>query len=270
MAAHQPQRLWQYCKKPIVIAHRGGGNEAPENSLSAFANMDSKNFRYIETDSHATADGVVILMHDASLARTTNATGKISSYTWAQMLEVADESGNHPVRLDDALRKFPKLVFNIDAKDQHVVRPLIKTLRRCDALEQVSLSSFNETRLKYLRRKLPGVRTSLGRGAIAWLVISALLPQRIGWKMAKAVPGVKHGVEAIQVPIIHRGIPVLTPRFIELCHARQQAVHAWTINDPQDMRALVRLGVDAIITDDPTLAQEVIDEEWAALESLHH
>ncbi|MFC5369757.1 glycerophosphodiester phosphodiesterase [Arcanobacterium bovis] len=270
MVTQQTQRMWQYGKKPIVIAHRGGGNEAPENSLSAFANMDSKNFRYIETDSHATSDGVVILMHDANLARTTNTAGKISSFTWSQILDVADESGNHPVRLEDALKGFPHLIYNIDAKDQHVVRPLIKVLKRCDALDRVSLSSFNETRLKYLRRKLPGVRTSLGRGAIAWLVISALLPQGLGWRLARAVPGVKHGVEAIQVPIIHRGIPVLTPRLIDLCHARQQAVHVWTINDPQAMRTLVRLGVDAIITDEPSLAQEVIDDEWNVLESLHH
>ncbi|WP_160149056.1 glycerophosphodiester phosphodiesterase family protein [Arcanobacterium ihumii] len=265
MKATKSTRMWQCGEKPVVIAHRGGGNEAPENSLAAFANMDSKHFRFIETDSHATSDGVVILIHDPDLRRTTDSRGRISKFTWEEILKVADESGNHPVRLDDALNGFPNLIFNVDAKSQHVVRHLIKTIKRCDAIDQISLSSFNETRLKYLRRKLPGVHTSLGKGAIAVLVIAAMLPPKMGRKLARTVPGVRHGVEAIQVPLLHGGIPVLTPRLIELCHERGQAVHAWTINDPDVMRTLIEQGIDALITDEPTLAQKVIDEEWTKL-----
>lgn len=257
------RRLWPIGEKPRVLAHRGGGHEALENSLEAFAMMESKGFRYIETDAHATNDGVAVLFHDSSLDRTTDGTGKIADYSWKQLARVRDYSGNPLVRLDDALELFPEIVFNIDAKSQHVVDSLITTIKKANAVERVSLASFSEMRLKGMRRSLRDVRSSLGTGAIATLVALSYLPSRLGLFFAKMlVPSVKHGVEAVQVPLKQMRVQVVTPRFIRLCHARGLAVHVWTINHEATMRELLAQGVDAIITDEPTLAQRVIDEYW--------
>ncbi|MCI7551591.1 MAG: glycerophosphodiester phosphodiesterase [Actinomycetaceae bacterium] len=257
-------RLWHIGRKPIVIAHRGGGNEEAENSLTAFANMAAKGFRYIETDSHATQDGVVILFHDPTLDRTTNGSGSISDHTADQIAAVRDASGNSPVRLRDALEQFPSVVFNIDAKSVQVVAHLARTIEDAGATARVSLSSFSEKRLKVLRRLLPGVRSSIGTSGIATLVFASILPAALGATVARAVPGADQGVEAVQVPIADHGIRVVTPRFVRLCHKLGYAVHVWTINDQTTMHRLLAMGVDGLVTDEPSLAQRVIDKYWAA------
>ena len=254
------QRIWDIGKKPIVLAHRAGGNEAPENSLTAFAKMEQLGFRYIETDAHTTKDGVVILFHDPILDRTTNGHGPIGNYEWADLTQVRDGSGNVPLRLDTVLEKYPHLVLNIDAKSWRVVSPLARVIYEQHAVSRVSLAAFSEFRLKVLRHLLPGVTTSLGEGAIATLVLLSRFPKRIQPLFDWLVPGVKRGVQAVQVPASLAKIPVVTKRFIDLCHRRGQAVQVWTINDADEMIRLLALGVDALITDEPSLARRVIDQ----------
>ncbi|XCB30994.1 glycerophosphodiester phosphodiesterase family protein [Arcanobacterium hippocoleae] len=196
------------------------------------------------------------------LDRTTNGHGKVSSYTWEELRKVHDESGNTPLRLAEVFKKYPDLVLNIDAKNFHVVRPLARAIREADAVGRVSLSSFNETRLKMLRRMLPGVVTSLGKGAMALLVLESKLPKRFWPLVDRFVPGVERGVQAIQVPCLFTKIHVVTPAMIELCHRRGQAVHVWTVNEADEMIRLLKMGVDAIITDEPSLARRVINYYW--------
>lgn len=249
-------RLWHIGGKPVVLAHRGGGNEEPENSIVAFERIRDKGFRFIETDVHATRDGVVVVFHDPVLDRVTDASGLIKNHTWRELSQIHDRSGNPILRLDNVLEHFPDTVFNIDAKANSVVRPLIATLKRSGAVERVSLASFSEARLKVLRHQLPGVRSSLGTAAIAHLVLAA----RGHASLAHGVPGPKRGVEAVQVPVSYGPVRILTPAFINLAHERGMAVHAWTINDEATMNELLDMGVDALITDEPTLAQRIIEE----------
>ena len=257
------KRMWKIGAKPVVLAHRGGGNEAVENSLSAFAAMEEKGFTYIETDSRATRDGVVVLFHDDDLERTTDAQKKIAQYSWAELQNVRDHSGHSIVRFDEALQKFPHIIFNVDAKCWSVVKPLARIISQHGAAAHVSLASFSEARLRALRKALPGVRSSLGTSAIAMLVLSSYLPGFLGRALAKiCVPGPARGAEAVQVPIEHMHVKVVTPRFIRLSHARGLAVHVWTINTASTMLQLLNMGVDGIITDEPTLAQKVIDNFW--------
>ena len=258
-------RLWPINQKPIVIAHRGGGNEEPENSLDAFAHMSSKGFRFMETDAHSTSDGVAVLFHDSVLDRTTDGTGPIGAHTWAQIQQVKDGSGNSPLRLDSALMAFPDLVFNIDAKSWTVVEPLARTLLAAGATDHVSLASFSERRLRVMRKALPGLRSSLGTGAIAGLVALSHLPMPLAKLLVRLVPGPKQNVEAAQVPMRWNRVDVVTNKFVKLCHSRGLSVHVWTINSAKEMKQLLAMRVDGIITDEPTLAQSVIDDYWAGL-----
>lgn len=255
-------RLWNIGEKPVVLAHRGGGNEEPENSMQAFKAMRDKGFRFIETDVHATKDGVVIIFHDPMLDRLTDSGGLVKDHTWRDLQDIQDTSGNTPLRLDEVLEEFPDIVFNVDAKVNSVVRPLIRTLKRQNAIEQVSLASFSEARLKVLRFNLPGVRSSLGMATIGRLVVAAHGPARLRKSAARGIPGPKKGVECVQVPVNFRNINVVDDRFVDLAHSRGLAVHVWTVNDEEDMRDLLDLGVDALITDEPTLARNVIAERW--------
>lgn len=252
-------RLWHVGEKPIVIAHRGGGNEEPENSIVAFERIRSRGFHYIETDVRATRDGVVVVFHDPVLDRVTDGSGPVKNHTWSEISQLRDRSGNPILRLDEVLEHFPDMIFNIDAKENNVVRPLISTIKRSRAANRVSLASFSEMRLKVLRQQLPGVRSSLGTAAIAHLVLASHGKRSSGF-LASGVPGPKRGVEAVQVPVGYGPFRVLTPGFIELAHARGLAVHVWTINEESTMCEMLDLGVDALITDEPTLARRIIVE----------
>lgn len=252
-------RLWKIGEKPVVLAHRGGGNEEPENSITAFRRMRDKGFRYIETDTHATRDGVVVVFHDPVLDRVTDARGLIKNHTWRELRNIVDRSGNPILRLDEVLEEFPDIVFNVDAKVNSVVRPLEATLRRCGAIRRISLASFSETRLKYLRYKLPGVRSSLGTSAIAQMVLAAQGPARFTSGLATGIPGPKRGVEVVQVPLNYSGRRIADERLIKLAHSRGQAVHVWTVNNPDTINHLLDIGVDGIITDEPTMTRELIE-----------
>lgn len=255
-------RLWKIGGRPVVLAHRGGGNEVPENSIEAFRTMRDRGFNYIETDCHATADGIAVVFHDPILDRVTDASGRISDWAWDDLRHVKDQSENRIVRLDELLEEFPEIVFNLDAKHNRAVKPMIETIRRADALDRVSLASFSEARLVYMRRKLPGVRSSLGTLAIARLVIAAKAPKGVRTAMIRGLPGPKRGVEAVQVPEAFKTIHVVDEAFIALAHSRGLAVHVWTVNERDDMEKLLNLGIDGLITDEPTLAREVIDQRF--------
>lgn len=238
-------------QQPLIIAHRGGANEYPENSIESFDAMRAAGFTHIETDAHATSDGVAVFAHDPQLDRTTDATGNIADYTWSELSKVKDASGHTLMRVDEVLDQFPDIVFNIDAKSDGVVEPLTAAVSRTRSEHSVCLASFNERRLGRIRSILPGVTTSMGMAAIARVVAAATLG-RPSSRLLRRLPGPEAGVDVAQVPFSYRRIPVLTPRFIAAAHSRGIAVHAWTINDLAGVDTLLEWGIDGIITDEPT------------------
>ncbi len=242
---------------PVILAHRGGGDEAPENSLDAVAHMHSLGIRHFETDAHATADGVVVLHHDDTVRLDPNKTAAISELTWEQLRGITTTSGQPIPLLGEVLDAEPGLYLNIDAKSDNVVDPLLNELSDHHAFERVLIASFSEARLQRVRTQVRADRltTSLGVSAVARLVAAAHMGMHPDtWR----VPGPRRGVRAVQVPPTFRGVPVVTPRFIATAHAYGLAVHVWTVNDPADMIRLLDMGVDGLITDRPTLARELL------------
>ena len=216
---------------PIVMAHRGGGDEAAENSMAAFRRLGEIGIRYLETDAQLTADGQVVLCHDSSLERTYSGEGLISEHTYSEILRLRDADGGQMPLLADVLNEFPELYLNLDAKTNEVAEPMLQVLEDHDALGRTMIASFSEGRLEKIRKEAgPEVSTSLG-------------------------------VSAIRT----RGIRVLDPRLVATSHAAGLAVHVWTINDPDQMVNLVQMGVDGIITDRPSMAKEIFQDMgvWA-------
>ncbi|VEI13747.1 glycerophosphodiester phosphodiesterase [Trueperella bialowiezensis] len=253
-------RLWSVGGEPVVLAHRGGSNEAPENSIEAFRAMHELGFYHIETDCQLTADGRVVVFHDPFLDRVTDASGLISDWTWDDLQHVQDHSGNRIVLLDELLEEFPDFVLNVDAKTGEVAAPMAQVISRHNAVDRVSLASFSERRLRRLRRMLPGVRSSMGTMAIARIVVASKAPRALRRLVVHKLPGPAQGVEAVQVPEFFKEIEVVNERFVALAHSLGLAVHVWTVNEEADMRKLLALGVDGLITDEPSLARAVIAE----------
>jgi glycerophosphoryl diester phosphodiesterase len=247
---------------PLAFAHRGGALEAPENSWTSFRHAYELGYRYMETDVHATRDGVVVAIHDADLARTAARGGLVRDWSWADLsavrLAAVDEP---PPRLDELLEAWPEIRWNIDAKHDSVVGPLIETVHRCGALDRICITSFSDRRLSRLRRALgPGLCTGMGPAATAALRMASVL----GGRATTAVAPRISGFGAAQVPIRHGRVGIVDPRFIETAHRLGVQVHVWTVDEAGVMRHLLDMGVDGIMTDRPTLLKEVLVErgQW--------
>ena len=238
---------------PLAFAHRGGASDAPENTLAAFGDAVEIGFRYLETDAHCTADGVVVAFHDDRLDRVTDRTGTIAELPWSEVA-AARVDGREPIPLlEDLLMTWPDVCLNIDAKHDEVVDPLIDLVKKTGTGDRVCLASFSDERIGRMRAALPGVVTSLGARATARLRAAAT-----------GLPAGRFEGECAQVPPKVKGLPMVTGRFVETAHARGLEVHVWTIDDPDEMRRLLDLGVDGIMTDRPRVLKQVLIDrgEW--------
>ena len=244
-------------RRRTVMAHRGGGAEVPENTWSAVEHVAALGLEWMETDLRVTADGVVVLSHDPTLDRTTTGAGRILARTWREISRLDAGDGRPPVRLDELLAAQPSLFLNVDVKDSQAVQPALQAVRAADALERVRFASFSARRLAVLRRQEPRATTSLGVADVVGLMGLAeagiLVPHtRWGWTQGR--------VDAVQVPVRRRGVPVATARLVATAHHYGLEVHVWTVDEEPEMRRLVGMGVDCIITDRPTLALEVLQD----------
>jgi glycerophosphoryl diester phosphodiesterase len=211
--------------------------------MPAFAHAVSLGFRYLETDVHVTADGVVVAFHDDDLSRTCGRSGRISELSWADV-GAARVGGIEPIpRLRDLVEAFPEARLNIDCKSDSAIEPLAQEIRRLGVLDRVCLASFSDRRIRSLRRQLgPGSCTSMATRELAVL-----------WSSG-ANPG---GAYAAQIPVRQGRVAVATGRFVQRAHRRGVAVHVWTIDEPSEMHRLLDLGVDGIMTDQPAVLRDV-------------
>lgn len=242
---------------PLAFAHRGAHRpEGPgENTMAAFGAAVDLGYRYVETDVHLTADGVVVAFHDDHLDRVTDMTGAISDHTWDEVSRAKVGADGDPVpRLDELLTTWPELKVNIDPKHDRVVDALARVLRSNDAVDRVCCGSFSDKRLARLRDLLgPGLCTSLGPKGTAKLLAAS-----------KGAPVRTLPAACAQVPSAVKGRALVTPRFVETAHRLGLQVHVWTIDDPAEMAALLDIGVDGLMTDEAEALKQVLvtRDEW--------
>ena len=235
---------------PIAFAHRGGASEAPETTMPAFERAVGLGYTDLEPDVHVTTDGVVVAFHDDDLARTCGRPGRISDLPWAEVA-AARVDGREPIaRLDELLGAWPQARFNIDCKTDQAAMPLAGVLERTGVLDRVCVASFSDRRTARLRRRLgPGLCTSAGPAELAALRL------RVPWRRRSP---------AAQVPVRARRVTIVEPPFVERAHRLGVDVHVWTIDDAVEMRRLLDLGVDGIMTDRPAVLRGVLSErgQW--------
>lgn len=247
---------------PLAIAHRGGakvsGNLGLENSLSAFRRAVDLGYTYLETDVHASRDGVVFAFHDESLDRVTDGSGLVRERT-ADEVRSARIDGREPVpELDTLFEAFPEARFNIDIKSDAAVEPTLAVVRAHSAYHRVCIASFSDARLRRVREHEWPVATSASPAEVARL---RLAPLRRAWSVAAL-----RGADCVQVPLTRFGVKVVTPGFVRRAHASGLQIHVWTIDDEQTMATLLDMGVDGIVTDRPDTLRDVLRRrgEWTA------
>lgn len=236
---------------PIAMAHRGGHDVAPENTLASFEHAVSLGYRYLETDVHRTCDGVLIAFHDPDLNRTCGIDAKIAEMTAAEVADArvagADGSEHEIPLMADLFEHFADTRFNIDAKSDDSIEPLAAMVQRFDALDRVCLASFKLSRLRRLRSLLGRhLLTNTGPTEIASLRFLGRLSGR--------------AQRAAQVPVASGPITIVNEDFVKSAHRHDVAVHVWTINERTEIERLLGLGVDGIMTDETELLRDVYVE----------
>jgi glycerophosphoryl diester phosphodiesterase len=249
--------------RPLVYAHRGGAALRPENTIASFDHGLSLGADGLELDVHLSSDGVVVVHPDDTLDRTTGGTGFVSSFTAVELAAVDAGYRFRPAnagpaefpfrgqglgvpRLRDVLERYPAAQIIIELKVNHpeLARRAIDEVRAAGAIDRVSLGSFGWRVLHAARQYEPRISTGASREEARW----ALYRSWIGW------PLVRPSYREFQVPERAGATTIISPRFI--AHARRAGlpVKVWTIDEPDDMRRLIRWGVDGLITDRPDLA----------------
>ncbi|MDP9794534.1 glycerophosphoryl diester phosphodiesterase [Catenuloplanes nepalensis] len=240
---------------PIAFAHRGGAADGVENTAEAFGNAIRLGYRYVETDVHATADGVPVVFHDPDLRRLTGRPERVSQLTWADLASVRVAGAAAVPRLDEILDAWPQVRFNIDVKADGGEEPTIRVIESVVAQDRVLLASFSDARLDRIRAIAgPRIATSMGMRAVAKLRVASLAGRPV--KLPESVV-------AAQVPVRYGRLPVVDARFVRAAHAQGLQVHVWTVDDPAQMHALLDLGVDGIMTDRLDVLRDVYTQRGA-------
>jgi len=236
---------------PIAFAHRGGAAGGIENSMSAFQRAVDLGYRYLETDVNATADGVLLAFHDRKLDRVTDRAGRIAELSYAEVAG-ARLGGVEPIPLlEDLFGTWPDIRINVDVKDWRAIGPLAEVIRRTAAVDRVCVGAFSDRRVRAARAALgPALCTSVGPREVVRLRAASYG----GW-LRRVAP---QGIPCVQVPTVAARLALVDERFVATAHALGMHVHVWTINDPDEMRRVLDLGVDGVMTDRLEVLREVL------------
>ena len=232
---------------PRVFAHRGlhlHKSGVDENSIQAFQEAIIHGATHIESDVHATSDGVAVLFHDENLARVASIPRLIAELTFEQLSQISLDNGARIPSLSQVLLEFPDLFLNLDIKSREAISPTVLAIENASAHDRVLVSSFsNSRRLEALKLLTKPVATSgsMRQVILAWLSHSLLCG--VGF------PRIVREIDAFQIPPRRGVIRFDRESFIARANKHRTEVHFWTINDPLEMKRLLALGASGIVSD---------------------
>jgi glycerophosphoryl diester phosphodiesterase len=270
--------------RPLIYAHRGGAALRPENTLVAFDHGLALGADGLELDVHLSRDGVVVVHHDPTLERTTNARGAIRLKTAAELAGIdagyhfrardrhslpaeagshedgvasgfgrKDQPGEFPYRgqgigvptLREVLARYPvPLIIELKTPEAALARATVDELRAADAVGRVALGSFYGQGLHAARAYEPRIATGAAREETRW----ALYKSWVHWPIRRPA------FREFQVPERSGRTTIVTPRFVRHAHRAGLTVKVWTVDAHEDIARLLSWGVDAIISDRPDVA----------------
>ena len=252
---------------PLVMAHRGGRGLAPENTMIAFKQAVELGSDVLELDIRSTRDGVLVVIHDETIKRTTNGSGAVQDYSFTELqkFDAGDYWSNdggetHAFRgkghtipsLEELFAAFPKLKFNIDIKQEtpSIVKPFGELIRKMGLTKQVLVAAFDVSTIREFRQQFPEIVTAADVNEVRWFLGTS----KVG---LSALPRLKS--KAFQLPEKDGKIQVISKGFVRAAHRRNMPVHVWTIDEEEDMQRLLDIGVDGLFTDRPDLMLKLLN-----------
>lgn len=255
----------------LVIAHQGGDGLRPSNTMASFEHAVELGADVLEMDIHSTSDGTLVTIHDDTVDRTTDGTGRVqdmtfeelqqldAGYNWPTLTEAQAEIEGNPYRdegitipsLEEIFQAFPDMRMNIEIKQQEpsIVQPFCDLLREYEMTDQVLVASFHQSTIEEFRDTCPEVPTS---GVESEITIFFAL------NVAGLAGAYLPGSYAFQVPEYSGDLHVVTSRFVRAAAEHNIEVHPWTINTREDMERMLDTGVQGIITDYPDVLLDVL------------
>jgi len=248
---------------PLTFAHRGGAGLWPENTLEAFRGAIQLGCTHLETDLRVSRDGEIVVMHDARLERTTDGHGLVSEHTLAELQRLdagyhfSPDGSSFPRRgqglriptlaeLTELLAAAPETRLNVEIKERspfELPRKLLEFIERHGLAERIVVAAERHELVRDFRRLSGGrIATSASRRECLQFWFSSRL---------RLTRFLRFGFQALQIPVAAGNLTIVTPRLLDAAHRRGLAVHVWTIDDPAEMRRLLDLGVDGLMSDYP-------------------
>lgn len=237
---------------PEITAHRGSSLTAPENTLAALEQAIADRADWAEIDVQSTADGVVVVFHDADLMRLAGDGRRLAGLEFSQLADIDIGSWFHP---RFAAQRIPTLLqametargrirLNIELKynrpDPELAARVARLIREADFADQCLVTSLDARQLAVMRDLYPELKT----GLIIFRALGRL--ERLADKVLSVNAGLAGG------------------ELVRAAHGQGKEIHVWTVNDPSTALTMMETGVDNIITDDPPLMRQTA-AEWAAL-----
>ena len=259
MASHRQKKKVFQDDRFWIIAHRGFSGRFPENTMAAFEAAAKLPIDALELDVHSTRDGRIVVIHDATLDRTTNRTGRVFDQNWdglkhtdAGYLFDPDQNGTFPFRdkgitiplLEDVFKAFPQMKFIIEIKQTlpAIEEPIYRLIKKYKLEDKVVVASEHTEPLMRFRSLAPSIPTNFSaQESIAFYNSFRLYLGNF----------FKGNGDALQIPPRFRGDQVVTPAFCSLAKKKGIVIHVWTVNDAEEMKEMIEYGVDGIITDFP-------------------
>lgn len=242
--------------RPTIFAHRGASAHAPENTLAAFELALAQGAEGIELDAKLSADGHAVVIHDATVDRTTDGHGRVKDMSLADLrslgagLFFAEKyRGEKVPTLEEVFEALGKRMFinveltNYNTPGDHLVESVCMLVKKFELQKRVLFSSFFASNLSKARGLLPEVP----RGLLAFNGLLGAWARSFGFAFGR-------------YQALHPNLKDVTPQQVQRVHRLERRVHVWTVNATEDMRRLFDWGVDAIFTDDPQLAVQVRGE----------
>ena len=239
-----------------IVGHRGNAGHAPENTLESFRQAVEIGVDALEMDVHLTGDGHVVVIHDPTLDRTTNQSGRVDRLTLAEIQRAdagarftVDRGQTWPYRdkgitvptLDDVFRSFPSTPLLIEVKGKAASRATRALIERHGAVDRCVVASFDwEAMVPFEGSGIHTGATRRDTAQLLWRALLRAMPRRVGF-------------DVMCMPSSYRGLPLPVAGYARILEPLGVPVHVWTVDDPLEARRLRVAGVRGIISNDPAV-----------------
>jgi glycerophosphoryl diester phosphodiesterase len=248
----------------LIVAHRGGAGLAPENTLASFRNGIAIGADFVEMDANLTKDGVVVIIHDPTIDRTTDGKGRVVDYTLAELQKFNDAAkyanGTTEPQVIPTFDQVLDLVkptqarmeteIKLDDKNNRypgMEQKMIDSITAHQMLDRVQISSFSYEALRDVKKLSPRTKTVANIDVTFFRTNDITQPAKTIELMQS------YGVDILSV-----NMDVLSPLLVQEAHKKNIAVEPWTVDTEDAMKKFIAMGADAIITNRPDILKRVL------------